>query len=234
MANEDVVSYDGAAFTLLFDGSDVGLRTMAIDALAVIDDDELLLSFTRAGTVPGLGLVEPADVVRFIATSLGSETAGRFRFFLDGSDVGLAARSENVDALELLPGGRVLVSTSGPFAVPRHTGNDEDVIALRPERLGKRTAGSWIPYLDGSDVRLGQRGEDVDGLAADTAQRLLLSTTRAFAVRGVSGTGADVFAFRPAERGPSTRGNFARSLTFDGAAMGLPASGLAAFDVPSG
>ena len=34
-----------------------------------------------------------------------------------GSDVGLAAKSENLDALELLPDGRLLLSTKGSFSL---------------------------------------------------------------------------------------------------------------------
>ena len=69
MANEDVVSYDGATFSLAFDGSDVGLASRRIDAFSWLDADSLLFSLdTDGATLPGVaGTIDDSDVIRFDA-----------------------------------------------------------------------------------------------------------------------------------------------------------------------
>ena len=57
----------------------------------------------------------PQDVLRFDATSLGANTAGMFSMYLDGSDVGLDASADSIDALGLLPDGRLSISTRFAF-----------------------------------------------------------------------------------------------------------------------
>ncbi|GAF75192.1 unnamed protein product, partial [marine sediment metagenome] len=110
-ANDDIVVSDGTDFALFFDGSDVGLADLAIDALAVVSEREILMSFSSAGAIPGIAeTVEPADLVKFTATRLRPRTAGSFELYFDGSDVGLSG--ENVDAVELLEDGRLLLSAT--------------------------------------------------------------------------------------------------------------------------
>ena len=80
-ANEDIVSYDGTTrFGLSFDGSDVGLGSLRIDAFSWLDTDSLSIYFDAPGSVPGIaGPVDDSDIVRFDATSLGATTSGTFR-----------------------------------------------------------------------------------------------------------------------------------------------------------
>ena len=53
-ANEDVLLFDGnTGFSLSFDGSDVGLKNLRIDAFTWLYGNSLLLSFDSAGAVPG-------------------------------------------------------------------------------------------------------------------------------------------------------------------------------------
>ncbi len=86
--NEDVLFFDGTDFSLAFDGSDVNIGALVIDAFAWLDANSLLLSFDAAGTVPGItGMVDDSDLVRFDASSLGANTAGTFSLYFDGSDV---------------------------------------------------------------------------------------------------------------------------------------------------
>jgi hypothetical protein len=231
VANEDIVAFDGTAFTLLFDGSDVGLSSFTIDAFAVVSPTEILLSFTGAGTVGGVSM-DDSDVVKFTATSLGPATAGTFSLYFDGSDVGLTSSDEDVDAIELLPDGRLLVSTTGSVSVSGVSGADEDVLEFTPTSLGPTTAGSWRLYFDGSDVGLSSSDEDVDGLAVDGSGRVLLSTTGAFSVTGRSGADEDVFVFVPTSLGATTVGTYLSTLFFDGSQYGLGGNDLFALDVP--
>ena len=235
IANEDVVSFaDPGTPTMVFDGSDVGLASLRIDALDRLGQDSLLLSFDQPGSVPGIaGTVDDSDIVRFAATSLGPTTSGAFSLYLDGSDVGLTTTAHDVDALEVLSDGRILLSTTGTASLPGATARDEDLLALTPTSLGDVTAGSFALRFDGSDVGLGDAAEDADAVAVEASGAVLLSTLDVFAVPGVSGSDEDIFAFSPtAFDPPTTAGSYASSLVFDGSAFGLAANNLFGVDVP--
>jgi len=234
-ANEDVVAFDGSGFSVYFDGSDVGLGSLAIDAFAITSPDEILFSFSEPGAVPGiLDAVDDSDVVRFAATSLGADTAGSFSLYFDGSDVGLTFNAEDLDAVELLPSGHLLFSTLGSFGVTGVSGADEDLVEFAPTSLGENTAGAWSLYFDGSDVGFWDgAGEDADGLAIDAAGKLYFSSAGRFSVPGVAGEDDDVFVFTPTSTGSNTSGTYASTLLFDGSAYGLgPNNGLFAIDLP--
>ncbi len=235
IANEDIVAFNGSSFSLYFDGSDVGLAGFALDAFTIISPTEILMSFTGAGTVPGIaGSVQDEDIVRFTAASLGSNTAGTFSLYFDGSDVGLATSSdEDVDALALLPDGRIVVSTVGAVAVPGVSGQDEDLLAFTPTSLGSVTSGTWAMYFDGSDVGLASSSdEDVDAVAVDAKGRIHLSTVGSFSVPGRSGADEDVFVFSPTSLGSTTAGTYTSVLFFDGSQHGLGANDIVALDLP--
>jgi PKD repeat protein len=238
VANEDIVAFDGTNFSLYFDGSDVGISSFAIDAIAVISPTEILMSFTSAGTVPGIaGTVDDSDIVKFTATSLGENTAGTFSMYFDGSDVGLTTSDEDVDAIELLPSGQLLVSTTGSFSVPGVSGTlsgaDEDLLLFTPTSLEDVTAGTWAMYFDGSDVGLSTSSdEDVDAVAVDASGKIHLSTVGSFSVTGRSGADEDVFVFTPSSTGATTAGTFSTALFFDGSVYGLGSNDVVAIDLP--
>ena len=74
---------------MFFDGSDVGVGGVDVDAASLLPDASILMSFDAAITLGTLGTVADADIVRFVPTSTGSTTAGTFQLYFDGSDVGL-------------------------------------------------------------------------------------------------------------------------------------------------
>lgn len=230
-ANEDILAFDGARFSLFFDGSDVGLASFTVDAFEITSPTSILLSFTSAGTVGGVAM-DDSDVLRFTATSLGAQTAGTFSMYFDASDVGLTTSDEDVDAIELLPDGRLLLSTTGAFSVPGLSAADEDLVAFVPTALGSNTAGFFALYFDGSDVGLSATGENVDAVAVDGAGRILLSTSGSFAVTGLSGADEDVFVFTPVSTGSTTSGTFAPALLFDGSVAGLGATDVVGAALP--
>jgi len=235
MVDEDITSFDGiSGFSLSFDGSDVGIKLLKADAATWLDADTLLLSFAAAGAVPGIAeTVQDADIVRFDATSLGDATAGGFSMYFDGSDVGLTLAAHDVDAAELLPDARVLLSTTGSATLSGVSARDEDLIAFTPTSLGANTTGSFSLYFDGSDVGLGDAGEDVSGVAVDASGRLFLSNAAAFAVPGVAGADEDVFVFTPTGLGSSTSGTYSPTLYFDGSAFGVASSRLSTIELPA-
>lgn len=115
----------------MFDASAAGLPDGAnIDALLVVDEDTFYMSFNAdLGTVVpgGVGTVQDEDIVHY--------DGGTWSLFFDGSLVGLGdADDEDVDALELLPDGRLVISTVGGVSVPGLNGThqDEDLLVFTP------------------------------------------------------------------------------------------------------
>ncbi len=231
VANEDIVAYNpgSGTWSLIFDGSDVGLSGFAIGGMAVTGAGDILLSFTVAGSIPGLiggpsgTSVDDSDIVRFTPTSLGSTTAGTFNFHFDGSDVGLSATSETIDAITLTSSGSLVISTTGTFSGTGASGADEDLFVFTATSLGSVTAGNFAFHFDGSDVGLSTSSdEDVDAAGITTDGTILLSTVGPFSVTGVSGEDEDVFEFFPTQLGTTTSGTFAAFL--DLSAIGIDPS----------
>ena len=155
--NEDVVYYDGSSFSLAFDGSDVGLAGLNIDAFSWVSGTTAILSFEAPGAVPGIaGTVDDSDLVLFEATSLGADTAGSFSLYFDGSDVELTANSEDVNGVARDSSGNLYLSTRNQFSVTVVSGADEDVFVFTPSSLGPDTSGTYAPtrYFDGSNFGL--------------------------------------------------------------------------------
>jgi len=231
--DEDILAFDGSAFSMFFDGSDVGVGAVDVDAFHIVDADTIILSLDASITLTGVGAVQNFDVLQFDATSLGNNTAGVFSLYLDGEDVGLDTSAENVDAIDLLSDGRIILSTSGNPSVPGVSGvRDEDLLEFTPSSLGSTTSGTWAIYFDGSDVGLDTSSdEDVDAVGVNASGDIYLSTLGIFAVTGVSGDGADVFVCTPGSLGNTTACSFSPALFFDGSAFGITAS-MDGFDVP--
>jgi subtilisin family serine protease len=221
--NEDIAQYNTAGagtWSLYFDGSDVGLASFDIDALAVLPDGDLLISTSAAGTVGSVSF-DDSDILRFEPTSLGSTTAGTWSLYFDGSDVGLSSNSEDVDAVALAPDGRLVISTSGnPSVTGLSSLGDEDLIIFTATSLGSTTAGTWGYHVDGSDVSLSQSSENIDGVSILSNGLISLSTTGNFSVSGLSGANEDVFDFAATSLGSTTAGSFAAF--FVGVNEGVP------------
>ncbi len=194
-ANEDIVTYDEAtgSYAMFFDGSDVGLKFVNVDALHVTHDaqNSLLISIDDSEVLPGVGLVDDEDIVRFIPTSLGDNTAGTFEMYFDGSDVGFG-NYDDLTSLSVLPDGRLVIGTSGlllsgVYAAP------EDLLIFTPTSLGTNTAGSFAMYLRGADQGISS-SEGVDALWVEAAtDHIHMSTRKPFSVPGLSGFASDVF-----------------------------------------
>jgi hypothetical protein len=233
--DEDIAAFDTAsgAWSLYFDGSDVGAASFAIDGLAALPSGELLFSFTGPGTVGGVAM-DDSDILRFTPTSLGSTTAGTWSMYFDGSDVGLDATAEDVDAVGVLPDGRLVISTLGNPSVTGLSGvRDEDVLLFTHTSLGSVTAGTWSYYIDGSDIGLATTAdEDIDAISVLPSGLISLSTLGNFSVTGLSGVNEDVFDFTPTSLGPVTAGSF--SAFFIGGLQGVPSGAdvTAAEEIP--
>ena len=232
VADEDIAQYDGAnsTWSLYFDGSDVGLTAVAIDAFAVLPSGELLISIDSDSTVAGMTggpsgtSVDDSDIIKFTPTSLGTTTAGTWSFYFDGSDVGLTTTSEDIDAIAILPSGAIGISTLGdPSVTGISSLADEDIIGFTPTTLGSVTAGTWSYYFDGSDVGLStNNNEDLDAVDVSSAGKMTLSTIGAYSVTGAAGLDEDAFQFTPTTTGTNTAGTF--TTYFIATARGIPTS----------
>ena len=230
-ADEDILRFDGTNWSLLFDGSDVGVGGSDLFGFSFLDANLLLMSFNTAFTLNGISVTQ-RDVLRFDASSLGSNTAGTFSMYLNGIDVGLDVAAENIDSVSLLADGRVLISTTGNPVVAGVTGaKDEDVLSFTSTALGNNTSGTWEMYFDGSDVGLAETSaEDIDALDVTSNGKLYLSTSGDFSVTGVSGADEDVFICTLTSVGNVTACNYSPSLYFDGSTWNLSANDVDAFN----
>ncbi len=162
-------SVERGGWEVIFEGYRYGIDW--IDALALLDDGSLLLNLhpNSRNQVPGIGFVADQDIFRFFP----DRERGRFERYFDGSDVGLETAREDIDALEVLPDGSLLISTRGNFSVPgpngEITGGDEDILRFQPTTAGRMTEGTWSIYVDGSDLGLNAPDEDISALAIDPA-----------------------------------------------------------------
>ncbi len=230
---EDILRYDVAtdAWFVHFDGSDVGVDGEDINGFHIMADGSILFTMRGTAVLPDVGSVDTMDIVRFVPTTLGeNNTAGVFELYFKGSDVGLGPSSqvsaERINALSVLSDGRLIVSTSGSFAVPGVSGKDEDLIAFTATSLGEVTSGTWEIYFDGSDVALrdGGNGEELEGVSISDNGDIFLTTKGAFSVPGLSGDGADILRCTPQSTGSTTTCTY--DLFWSGSEHGLAGHSL--------
>ncbi len=76
---EDIIAFDtdSQSWSMEFDGSNVGLSGADVNAFHFLSDHEILMAIDRSGRaeLPGFGSVhvDPSDILKFTATSLGSQ-----------------------------------------------------------------------------------------------------------------------------------------------------------------
>lgn len=225
-ADEDILQFEPStgSWSMWLDGSDVGLTGSGardVDAFHILPDGSILLSVVGDTTLPDVGGVDDADIVRFVPTSPGNNSAGSFELYFDGSDVGLSSNGEDIDAIYLTQSGDLIISTVGNFGVAGASGKDEDLVRFTPSSLGANTAGTWSLYFDGSDVDLhNSGGEDSVGVWVDEVSETVYLTSKfEFAVTGLLGDGSDIFGCTAVSLGQSTVCTF-DGLLFDGSQHG--------------
>ncbi len=205
--DEDIVAYDSKSgeWKMIFDGSDVSLRSNDINALQVNADGTIFLSVNKSRHMhdrPGYhgpDWLYETSIYRFRPYSLGWDTAGTFELIFDGSDVGLDRSGEDIDALYVAPNGLILLSTLGSASVAAADGSlirakDEDLLLFAPTSLGETTAGDWLLFLDGSAEGLEHPNEDIWGTWFGGDAGIFLTTRGDFSVAGLDGDGADIFS----------------------------------------
>jgi len=212
--DEDIIANNLGTntWTLVFDGSDVGLGNVDVDAFAWLPNGHLLLSVDKDFTLNNFGPVDDADILEFTPTALGPTTTGSYTLYFDGSDVGLNDSSEDIDAIGFAATGELLISVNGSFNALGVKGNDEDLFVLHNATFGTNTGGTWELYFDGSDVELTASGEDIQALWADHAnQKLYFATNGNYSLPGkVKGNEDDVVLCTYTALGATTACTFTR------------------------
>lgn len=195
---EDVLVYDREArtFEMVLDGSDVGLSGADVDALEVLPDGSYILSFkNNVSSLPGIStVVDPSDLVQFVPTSTGDNTAGTFFLVFDGEDVGMSTGNENIDAFTITGPSTGWFSTTGNHSLPGGiSGGDTDLISFTATQIGQSTDGDWTAVFDGSALELSNNSEDVNGVHR-IGSSIYLSTEGDYSVPNIEmGDGNDVF-----------------------------------------
>jgi hypothetical protein len=197
VADEDVVRYRGGTYSMVLDGSDVGLDGVAIDALARLGEREFVLSFAQPTPLGSLGLVEEGDLVRFTADRLGPDTAGTFDLYFDGSDIGLA--DSGIDAVEVLPNGGgvdLYLSTTDSFAVGGVKGSASDVFVCTAATTGEGSGcGGVVAAFEGPSGKAGRVDAfSFDGVGIQDGEDAVayFSFAGSFDAKTASGDGSDV------------------------------------------
>ncbi len=216
-APADILKFDPASgWSMLFDGSDVGI-TKNVSAFELQSDGSILLSLGVPQAVPGVGNVAAHDVLRFVPSATGNNTAGSFQMWVDGSNVGLTTSAERIDGLGLTADGRLAISTVGAVAVAGPGGAtlkaaNEDALAFN------RANATWSTYFDSSSVP-GMAAENVNALWVNPATgEVYVALAAAFNLGGVAGDAKDIVKLTP------SGGGYTASLVWDGSAAGFPAT----------
>ena len=171
---------------MFFDASDVSLKgnLVAFDFV-----DTMHLVYSQSQNVPYLGQVGPSDILSFSPYSFGEETSGFLDWFLDGSDVGLTAGGEGIDALGHTYGSySLLLSPSGKARVPYGAGQavaaKDDLLNFYLYNAGVNSAGVWEPF-QGGEFTLDVGGANLIGLDIEGNEFLYLSFDRRVTLDGL-------------------------------------------------
>ncbi len=205
-ADEDILAYDPYTdqWSLVFDGSDVGLAERNVDGFD-FQEGKIYLSLSWLKEKE-----EKTQVYRFSPTSLGAETAGEMQEFFDNVEL-LDKEEEDVDGFGFAPGGSYLFSTNGLADIEGVKFDDEDVFAFTQGI----SSGQFGLYWDGTAVALTAETEDINGLWLDPlANKLYLTAAGPFSTQTSNGDGADIFTC-------NKNGACDRDLYWNGSAHGL-------------
>ncbi len=234
--NEDILSFNEETqqVEMLFDGSDVGIGPTSVDAFTQLPTGEIILSFTKNFSVPGLGYVRDEDLIKFTPAELGESTSGTFEMFFDGSEHGMGDCGGDIDALDVVVG-----EVTGTDADNDGILNELDVCPLDPLNDADgdgvcgnvkiyfsltssininghwykdedviefdEATGQMTKYFDGSDV--GMSHTDVDAFKIKDDGNLLLSVKCSTEIYGLGVVlDQDILEFTPTSLGISTAG----------------------------
>lgn len=142
----DVVSWNGATHSLLFDGSARGIPN-GVEVDAVGFSNGLVLSFDTDVSLPGGLTAADEDLVKVIGST--------YSIVFDGSSFGID-RALDVDGAQAVPGGGYLVSFDTSGTVGSVNFQDEDIL--------RNVGGTWSMEFDASAADADWGPADMDAL----------------------------------------------------------------------
>ncbi|WP_425397970.1 malectin domain-containing carbohydrate-binding protein [Aeoliella sp.] len=152
------------SWSLLFDGSEHGLdgNTEDIDAVFVMDDGRIAMSFVGGASVPGQVALDKDALLFDPANDL-------WTFYFNGSDLDYTTQAEDIDAMFIgpnAPGGvaTFYTSTVGAFVSPEVTAEASDVVSLLVDQFGVLTQGQILSELQVDADSYGLAGLNVVGM----------------------------------------------------------------------
>lgn len=177
-------STTSGAFEFFFDGSAVDLSNGSedIDAVIYLPDGSLLMSVYGSARVGDLRSRDE-DLLHFMPTALGQNTAGSWSLYFDGSAVGLTEGSEDITAATLAADGTLYLATKGDFAVAGLAGDRNDLFGCTLSATGENsTVCTFFAFFNGDTVRFSR---PIDGAMIGASA---LNTVFSAAVETVQGT----------------------------------------------
>jgi len=166
----DVLEEEGTGLVFTFIGGDNGVPDgVSVDAVSRDRaNGDLLLSFDRTFTLPGSLLARPAGVFRFNDNSFASEF-----------DASILAESANLDAVQLLDNGNMLMSFDIDLVLPGNSGSihaaDDDIVEYDPATGSFTLVGFRLRDIDDS-----WQAADVDAIWADNINGGRIRFTESF------------------------------------------------------
>jgi hypothetical protein len=180
----DVARFDPttSSFSLFFDGSLNSVPSgVRLDALTLDAANDLVMSFDTTLALPGAGVVDDEDLVRF--------SGGTYSVFFDGSAEGIS-RDLDLDAAHLDAVGKLLLSFDATGAIGALRFDDEDVVAFDSGAM------TFALHFDASlsdpsdwpraDLVALPEPDAVSGLGAGVVALSLLTRSRGVSRRGAS------------------------------------------------
>jgi YD repeat-containing protein len=181
--DEDIMAFnlETEEWSMFIDMSDLGI-TNELDAIQVLKNGNILISFNTDVDFPGMGTAYEEDVVMLTPTSTGDDSAGTFSMYFDGSQRGFEDNTDSFYVNETT--GDLLVGSSTSTTVDGTYGKDEDLFAY------DAAADSWSLYFDASSAGY---TPDTYGVWTGNGSKLFLTTASAISVGSFSADEADVF-----------------------------------------
>jgi hypothetical protein len=145
----DLILYDGANFSKLLDGPDVGIPDAAcIDAATVLSDGNIVFSLDIPVSLEGI-LFKAHDLIVYNSSS--------FDLYFSGSDNGIPENA-NIDGVWVNPEGEILFSLDIPCGLNGLEVKDKDII--------KWSEGSFSLHFDGLSAGI-PSGADVNAVSSE-------------------------------------------------------------------
>ncbi|MCP4206981.1 MAG: tandem-95 repeat protein, partial [Shimia sp.] len=138
---------------------DTGLLCDTATVNITVDSDQIIhVSSSSGGSVGGVDFKDE-DILSF------DTSTGVWSMFFDGSDVGLDANGQEINAFRIDVDGSVLLSLGTVGAIPDvGSVDDYDIVRFIPTSTGDTTAGSYELYFNGEDFGLDTASEDIDAI----------------------------------------------------------------------